>query len=70
MSELSSERRKRVEARAAELTAEEKPLRDLRQARHLMQQRMAKKLGVKRHSISRLEQRCEYRVRTCHRRKE
>jgi hypothetical protein len=46
-----------VESRAAELIAEEKSLRDLRQARHLTQQSLAKKLGVKQHSISRLEQR-------------
>jgi hypothetical protein len=39
---LGPERRKRVEARAAGLIAEEKSLRDLRQARRLTQQRMAK----------------------------
>jgi hypothetical protein len=64
MSELSSERRKRVEARAAELITEEQSLRDLRQARHLTQQRMAKKLGVKQHSISRLEQRSDMLLST------
>jgi transcriptional regulator with XRE-family HTH domain len=64
MSELNSERRKRVEARAAELIAEEKSLRDLRQAHHMTQQRMAKKLGVKQHSISRLEQRSDMLLST------
>jgi transcriptional regulator with XRE-family HTH domain len=59
-----SERRKRVEARAAELIAEDKSLRDLRQAHHLTQQRMAKKLGVKQHSISRLEQRSDMLLST------
>src|SRR3981189_3870137 len=64
MSELSSERRKRVENRAAKLIAEEKSLRDLRQAHNLTQQRMAKKLGVKQHSISRLEQRSDMLLST------
>ncbi len=64
MAELSPERRKRVEARAAELIAEEKSLRDLRQARQLTQQRMAKRLGVRQHSISRLEQRSDMLLST------
>jgi transcriptional regulator with XRE-family HTH domain len=64
MAELSPARRKRVESRAAELIAEEKSLRDLRQARHLTQQSMAKKLGVKQHSISRLEQRSDMLLST------
>jgi hypothetical protein len=64
MAGLSSERRKRVEARAAKLVAEEKSLRDLRQAHNLTQQRMAKKLGVKQHSISRLEQRSDMLLST------
>jgi len=64
MSELSPERRARVEARTAELIAEEKSLRDLRQARQLTQQHMAKKLGVRQHSISRLEQRSDMLLST------
>jgi DNA-binding XRE family transcriptional regulator len=59
MAELTTERRARVEARTAELIAEEKSLRDLRHARQLTQQHMAKKLGVRQHSISRLEQRSD-----------
>src|SRR5690242_159295 len=46
MAQLSPDRRARVEARTAELIAEEKSLRDLRQARQLTQQHMAKKLGT------------------------
>lgn len=64
MAELGPERRKRVDARAAELIAEEKSLRDLRQARQLTQQRMAKRLGVRQHSISRLEQRSDMLLST------
>jgi DNA-binding XRE family transcriptional regulator len=65
IAELSPERRKRVEARATELIAEEKSLRDLRQARQLTQQRMAKRLGVWQHSISRLEQRSDMLLSRC-----
>jgi hypothetical protein len=64
MAELNPERRARVEARTSELIAEEKSLRDLRQARQLTQQHMAKKLGVRQHSISRLEQRSDMLLST------
>ena len=64
MADLSPARRKRVEARAAGLIADEKSLRDLRQAHNLTQQRMAKKLGIKQHSISRLEQRSDMLLST------
>lgn len=64
VAELGPERRNRVEARAVELITEEKSLRDLRQAHQLTQQRMAKKLGVKQHSISRLEQRSDMLLST------
>ena len=64
MAELTPERRARVEARTAELIAEETSLRDLRQARQLTQQHMAKKLGVRQHSISRLEQRSDMLLST------
>lgn len=64
MAELSPDRRARVEARTAELIAEEKSLRDLRHARQLTQQHMAKRLGVRQHSISRLEQRSDMLLST------
>jgi len=64
MAELSPERRARVKIRAAELTAEDKSLRDLREAQKLTQQSMAKMLGVKQHSISRLEQRSDLLLST------
>lgn len=64
MAELTTERRARVEARTSELIAEEKSLRDLRHARQLTQQHMAKKLGVRQHSISRLEQRSDMLLST------
>ena len=64
MAGLAPDRRDRVAGRAAELIAEEKSLRDLRHARQLTQQKMDKRLGVKQHSISRLEQRSDMLLST------
>src|SRR3990172_5250962 len=54
---LSAAQRKKVEARAAQLIAEEMTLRELRHARKLTQVRMAKTLGITQDSVSRLEKR-------------
>jgi transcriptional regulator with XRE-family HTH domain len=54
---LSPAQRRKVEARAAQLIAEEMTLRALRQARKLTQVRLAKALGVTQDSVSRLENR-------------
>jgi DNA-binding XRE family transcriptional regulator len=59
IAKLSPARRKKVEARAAQLIAEELTLRELRQARKLTQVRMAKALGVTQDSVSRLEKRSD-----------
>ena len=56
--------RKKMEARAAELMAEEMTLRDLRHARKLTQARIARKLGVTQDSVSRLEQRSDLLLST------
>ena len=61
---LSPAQRKRVEARAAELIAEEMTLRELRKARKLTQVRMAKVLGVTQDSVSRLEKRSDLLLST------
>ena len=61
---LSPAQRKRVEARAAELIAEEMTLRELRRARKLTQVRMAKKLGITQDSVSRLEKRSDLLLST------
>ena len=61
---LSPAQRKRVEARGAELIAEEMTLRELRHARKLTQVRMAKKLGVTQDSVSRLEKRSDLLLST------
>ena len=61
---LSPTQRKRVEARAAQLIAEETTLRELRHARKLTQVRMAKALGITQDSISRLEKRSDLLLST------
>ena len=64
MKELSPAQRKKVEARAAELIAEEMTLRELRHARKLTQVKIAKKLGVTQDSVSRLEKRSDLLLST------
>jgi len=64
MKGLSPARRKKIEARAAELIAEELTLRELRQARKLTQVKVAKKLGITQDSVSRLEQRSDLLLST------
>lgn len=61
---LSAAHRKRVEARAAVLVAEEMTLRELRQARKLTQVRMAKALGITQDGVSRLEKRSDLLLST------
>jgi DNA-binding XRE family transcriptional regulator len=48
----------------AELIAEELTLRDLRQAQHLTQERMAELMGVEQESVSRLERRADLLLST------
>jgi DNA-binding transcriptional regulator YiaG len=62
--QLTPAQRKKVEARAAELIAEELSLRDLRKARKLTQVRIAKILGITQDSVSRLEQRSDLLLST------
>ena len=61
---LSPVQRKKVEARAAQLIAEEMTLRELRHARKLTQVRMAKTLGITQDSVSRLEKRSDLLLST------
>jgi DNA-binding XRE family transcriptional regulator len=62
--ELSPERRKKIEARAAQLIAEEMTLQQLRHARKLTQVRMAKELGISQDGVSRLEKRSDLLLST------
>jgi len=61
---LSPRQRKKVEARVAELMAEEMTLMELRRARKLTQVTIAKKLGVTQDSVSRLEKRSDMLIST------
>src|SRR5450432_1146675 len=62
--QLSPRQRKKVDARATELIAEEMTLRELRLARKLTQVRVAKKLGITQDSVSRLEKRSDLLLST------
>jgi len=64
---LGPAQRKKVEARAAQLIAEEMTLRELRHARKLTQVRMAKALGITQDSVSRLEKRSDLLLSTLRR---
>jgi DNA-binding XRE family transcriptional regulator len=57
LARLPGERRAKVDARAAELIAEEMTLRDLRRALDRTQVHLARELGVKQETVSRLEKR-------------
>src|SRR5215210_5637974 len=64
MAELSESRRQKIEARAAELAAEEMSLRDLRRAHRLTQARVGKALKIGQDGVSRLEQRSDLLIST------
>jgi transcriptional regulator with XRE-family HTH domain len=64
MNELSPARRKKVEARAAELVSQEMTLQELRRARKLTQARMAKALRITQDGVSRLERRTDLLLST------
>ncbi len=64
INKLSPAQRKKVEARAAQLIAEEMTLRELRHARKLTQVCMAKSLGITQDSVSRLEKRSDLLLST------
>jgi transcriptional regulator with XRE-family HTH domain len=62
--ELGPARRKKIEARAAQLIAEEMTRQELRRARKLTQVRMAKALGITQDGVSRLEKRTDLLLST------
>ena len=64
LSKLPAGRRAKVEARAAELLAEEMSLKDLRKARELTQEHVAELLGIGQDGISRLEKRSDLLIST------
>lgn len=64
---LSPARRRQVAARAAVLMAEEMTLRELRKARKMTQDRMAKDLGIAQKQISAIEKRTDMHISTLRR---
>jgi hypothetical protein len=64
MKDLSPERRKKIEAHAAQLIAEELTLQKLRRARKLTQVRLAKALGIGQDGVSKLEKRTDLMIST------
>src|SRR6266542_2208459 len=64
MKRMIAARRKKIEARAAELIAEEMTLQELRQARKLTQVRLAKTLCITQDGVSRLEKRSDLLLST------
>jgi transcriptional regulator with XRE-family HTH domain len=64
MKDFTPAERAEVKARTTTLIEEELTLRDLREAEHLTQERMAKLMGVEQESISRLERRADLLLST------
>ena len=61
LDELSPERRSKVDARAAELIAEERTRQEFRKARAKTQTQLAKALGVRRHNVYKMEKEADLR---------
>ncbi len=61
---LPADERRRIEARAAELIGEEMSLRDLRKAMKKTQVAIAKRLKVRQHGVSKIEQRTDMLLST------
>ena len=64
ISGLPAARRRKLEARAAQLIAEEMSLQQLRRARKLTQQKIAKSLQIGQEGVSKLEQRSDLLIST------
>jgi Helix-turn-helix domain len=64
MAKLPKERRERIEARAAELIAEELNLREMRRLRRLTQARLSRKLKIGQEGVSRIEKRSDLYLST------
>jgi DNA-binding XRE family transcriptional regulator len=64
MAKLKPARRRKIEARAAELIAQEMSLRELRKAHELTQEQVAEILEVGQDGVSRLEKRGDLLVST------
>jgi DNA-binding XRE family transcriptional regulator len=64
LNQLPQKRRQQIQARAAQLIAQEMSLRDLRLARQLTQEKMAELLNIRQEGVSRLEKRSDLHLST------
>jgi DNA-binding transcriptional regulator YiaG len=64
INKLSPARREKVEARAAQLIAEEMTLQELRRARKVTQQNIARSLHIGQDGVSKIEQRSDLLIST------
>ena len=64
MAKFSAEEQEQIQAKADELIAEEMTLRQLRKAYQLTQVDLAKQLGVRQDTVSKLEQRTDLLLST------
>jgi DNA-binding transcriptional regulator YiaG len=64
INQLAPAQRRKVEARAAQLIAEEMTLRELRRARKITQQKIAKSLNIGQEGVSKIERRTDLLIST------
>lgn len=64
LAELPAEEQAAIQARGAELIAEEAGLRELRKARHQSQKQIAKQLGINQAAVSKMERRTDMYIST------
>jgi len=64
INKLGPAQRRKVEARAAQLIAEEMTLRELRRARKITQQKIAKSLNIGQEGVSKIERRSDLLIST------
>src|ERR1700687_3903898 len=67
ISKLGPAQRRKVEARAAQLIAEEMTLQELRRARKMTQQKIAKSLNIGQEGVSKIERRSDLLISTLRR---
>ena len=64
INKLTRAQRRKVEARAVQLIAEEMTLQELRRARKITQQKMAKSLNIGQEGVSKIERRSDLLIST------
>ena len=67
INKLTRAQRRKVEARAAQLIAEEMTLQELRRARKITQQKIARSLNIGQEGVSKIERRSDLLISTLRR---